>query len=145
MDHEELSSDDAAITSPVNKGWHLEAQYNPPKGGARIISIKAQPTSLQAVIKAAIREVVGDALFVTAYPNAVTATNYYCDVLKKRAEKLHNVKLHDRFEKDHQFAVVISRLVIFFRVIMSQRLPYLLTVGGSPFELSLYLKEGSCV
>lgn len=104
----------AIMAHDVNKGWHLDAQYKPPKRGARTISIKAQPESLQAVIKAAIREVTGDALFVTAYPSVVTINDYYCDLLERFAGNLHCSKLQERFEKDRQFAVVISRPVVIY-------------------------------
>jgi hypothetical protein len=123
LDCEELSDDDVADTLPdVNRGWHLDAHHVPPQAGTRVISIKAQPSSLQAVIKAAIREVTGDALFVTAYPSAVTVTDYYCDILKKCAENLNNPNLRDRFEKDRKFAEIISRVVGFSLSIMSQHL-----------------------
>jgi hypothetical protein len=105
------SDDDATDTCQVNKGWRADAHYIPPQPGARIISIKVQPPSLQAVIKAAIREVTGDALFVTAYPSAVTITDYYCDLLMGSAGNLHSDILRDRFEKDRKFAEVISRVV----------------------------------
>jgi hypothetical protein len=81
--------------------------------GACIISIKAQPPSLQAVIKAAIHKITSDALFITAYPSTVTITDYYCDVLKSCAENLHLDALCDCFEKDHKFAEVISHVVSF--------------------------------
>jgi hypothetical protein len=119
------AGDDAANPSrdfhyhDVNKGWHVEAHYVPPQGGARIISIKAQPSLLQAVIKASIREVTGDALFVTAYPSAVTTTDYFCDLLKKAAGNLDLNVLCERFRKDRRFAEVISRVVSFSLIILS--------------------------
>jgi hypothetical protein len=97
----------------VNKGWNLDAHYIPPQAGACVISIKAQPPSLCAVIKAAIHEITGDALFITAYPSAVTVVVYYCDVLKSCAENLYFDALCDRFEKDRKFVEVISRVVSF--------------------------------
>lgn len=97
----------------VNKGWNLDAHYIPPQAGAHIISIKAQPPSLQAVIKAAIPEITGDALFIMAYPSAVTVMDYYCDVLKSCAENLHLDALCDRFEKVCKFAEVVSHVVSF--------------------------------
>lgn len=97
----------------VNKDWERDAHYVPPQPGARIISIKAQSPSLQLVIKAAIREVTGDVLFVTAYPSAVTVTDYYHNILKKSAENPNLNILRDRFERDHKFVAVISRVVRF--------------------------------
>jgi hypothetical protein len=110
-----LSDDDNPHSNyrDVNKGWDLDAHYVPPQAGARVISIKAQPSSLRAVIKAAIHETTGDALFITAYPSAVTVAAYYCDVLKSCAEKHHLDMLCDRFEKDRKSAEVISRVVSF--------------------------------
>jgi hypothetical protein len=123
LDCEESSDDDAAKTQlHVNEGWHRDAHYVPPQAGARIISIKAQPSALQAVIKAAIREVTGDALFETAYPSAVTVMDYYCDLLKRSAGSLNHLKLRVRFEKDRKFAEVISRVVRFSLVILSRHL-----------------------
>jgi hypothetical protein len=110
-----LSDDDNlhSCDHDVNKGWNLDAHYIPPQAGSRNVSIKAQPPSLQAVIKAAIREITGDALFISAYPSAVTSADYYCDVLKNCAERLHLDALCDRFENDRKFAEVVSRIVSF--------------------------------
>ena len=112
MVYEVLSDDDDAVNlHNINKGWHADAHYIPPQGGARIISIKAQPLMLQAIIKAAIREVTGDAMFITAYPSAVTIADYYSDILKRSAENLNFNALCDRFAEDNKFAEVISRVV----------------------------------
>ena len=126
MEGEESSSDDAADPSLdphyhiVNKGWHVDAHYVPPQAGARIISIKAQPSTLQTVIKASIREVTSDALFVTAFPSAVSTVDYYRDILKEAAGNLDLDALSDRFKKDRKFAEVISRVVRFPLIILSQ-------------------------
>jgi hypothetical protein len=109
--YEVLSDDDMADLHNINKGWHADAHYVPPQAGARIISIKAQPSMLQAVIKAAIREVTGDVMFITAYPSTVTIAEYYGNILKKSAENLNFNALRDRFVKDPKFAEVISRVV----------------------------------
>jgi hypothetical protein len=98
----------------VNMDWHQEAHYTPPAGGSRIISIKAQPQSLQDVIKTSICTVTSDAVFVTAYPNAVTIQDYFCEILKKSADNLNKQKLRDRFAKDRRFAEIISRVVSSF-------------------------------
>jgi hypothetical protein len=116
----EASSDDETVdVHQANKGWRADAHYIPPQSGARIISIKVQPPSLQAVLKASIREVTGDALFVTAYPNALTITDYYCDILKRSAENLRFEMLHDRFKSDPKFSEVVSRVVSFTSFILS--------------------------
>lgn len=119
----EASSDDETVdTHQANKGWRADAHYIPPQPGARIISIKAQPLSLQAVLKASIREVTGDALFITAYPSALTITDYYCGLLKRSAENLRFDVLRDRFNSDPKFSEVISRVVCFLPFITTSYL-----------------------
>lgn len=114
-----LSNDDVANPSRVNNGWHVNSHYIPPQAGARIISIKVQPSPLQSVIKAAIREVTGDALFVTAYPSAVTISDHYIDILKRSAGNLNLGALQERFEQDRKFGDVISRVVRFLNLFCS--------------------------
>ena len=111
---EELYDGDVPETHDVNKGWPLVAHFVPPLSGARTISIKAQPSPLQAVIKLAIREVTGDALFVTAYPSPVTIAGYYRGLLSKSASDLNLAALQDRLMNDHKFAEDISRIVRLF-------------------------------
>jgi hypothetical protein len=121
----EVSSDNDAATGNlhhVNKGWHANAHYIPPQAGARMISIKVQPSTLQAIIKAAICEVTGDALFITAYRSAVAITDYYSDILKRSAKNLNSDVLYDHFAKDRKFAEVISRTVSLLYFILSQHL-----------------------
>ncbi|PPQ86840.1 hypothetical protein CVT26_007799 [Gymnopilus dilepis] len=75
----------------VNAKWpEHEAHYVPARSGACIISVRGQPEPLRNVIKAAIRMVTGDLIFKNAY---------ICDFL------------HDRFESDHKFCVVVGRLL----------------------------------
>ena len=95
----------------VNKGWDREAHFVPPQSGACIISIKAQSPALQAIVKAAIHEVTGDALFSTAYPSAVTVVDYFCDTLRTATENLNFSALCHRFREDHKFVEIISRIV----------------------------------
>ena len=115
-----FSNDDImANPSRVNNGWHVDSHYVSPQAGARIISIKVQPSPLQSVIKAAIREVTGDALFVMAYPSAVTISGYYIDILKRSAGNLNLGALQERFEKDQKFGDVISRVVRFLNLFCS--------------------------
>ncbi|KAH9992946.1 hypothetical protein BJV77DRAFT_962129 [Russula vinacea] len=85
LEGEELSDNDDSLSHDINEDWDHNTRYVPPHAGARMISIKAQPPSLQLVIKVAFREVTGDALFVTAYPSAATIADYYHDILKKSA------------------------------------------------------------
>jgi hypothetical protein len=114
-----FSDDDVAKPSGVNNGWHVDSHYIPPQAGARIVSIRLQPSPLQAIIKVAIREITGDALFVTAYPSAVTITDYYIDHLKRSAGNLKLSALRERFERDPKFGDVISRVVSFLNFFRS--------------------------
>ena len=64
----EESSDNNASTPHghnVNQGWDNEAHLIWPQPGACIISIRVQSPALQAVIKAAVCEVTGDAVTAT--------------------------------------------------------------------------------
>jgi len=76
-----------------------------------MISIKAQSPALQAVLKAAIREITGNALFITAYPSVVTIADYLCNTLKTAATNLNFSTIRDCFEDDHKFAETMSRVV----------------------------------
>jgi len=108
-----LSDDDTSIPCghDVNKGWDRGAHFVPPQLGARIISIRLQSPALQTVIKAAIREITGDALFSTAYPSAITVADYFHDTLRATADNLNVSALGRRFEKDRRFAETISCVV----------------------------------
>ena len=126
---EESSNDDTSLAAPhvhnINKGWDSEVHLVPPKLGSRSISIKAQHPTLQVVIKAAICEVTSDALFITAFPSAITTTKYFCDTLSTCTKALNFPVLHHRFEEDPKFTEVISRIV---RHPMLVLLPYLIVI-----------------
>ena len=109
----EWSNDDSSIHRGrnVNKGWDHGAHFVPPQSGARIISIKAQSPALQAIIKAAIREITGDALFSTAYPSVITVVNHFCNTLRTATNNLNFPTLGHRFQNDRRFAETISRVV----------------------------------
>jgi len=113
LESEALSDDDTSIPCGcnVNKGWERGAHFVPPQLGAHIISIRLQSPALQMVIKAAIREITGDALFSTAYPSAITVADYFCDTLRATANNLNVSVLGHRFGKDRRFAETISRVV----------------------------------
>lgn len=117
MRSEESSDDDTSLAAPpshihnVNKGWDGEAHLVPPELGKRGINIKAQPPPLQAVIKVAIREVIGDGLFITAFPSAITTTSYFRDTLRTSAKNLNFQVLRRRFEEDPKFTEVVSCVV----------------------------------
>jgi hypothetical protein len=63
------------------------------------------------VIKAAIREVTGDAVFESTYPSSHTINAYFCNVLKQSATKLGFASLSNLFEKYQDSVDVIARLV----------------------------------
>ena len=113
LESEALSDDNTSIPRgrDVNKGWERGAHFVPPQSGARIISIRLQSPALQMVIKAAIREITGDALFSTAYPSAITVADYFRDTLRATADNLNVSVLGYRFGKDCRFVETISRVV----------------------------------
>lgn len=112
---EESSNDDTSPAAPyvhdVNKGWDIEAHVVPPEMGSRGISVKAQHSTLQMVIKAAIRQAIGDALFVTAFPSAITTASHFRDTLSTSAKNLRFPILRRRFDEDPKFTEVIARVV----------------------------------
>ena len=110
---EESSNNNASTPHghDVNQGWDNEAHLVRPQPGARIISIRVQSPALQAVIKAAVREVTGDALFITAYPSAIAVTSYFRNTLRTSADNLNFPILRRRFEEDRKFTDIISRIV----------------------------------
>lgn len=113
IESEGSSDDDASIAygHDINEGWDPSAHLIPPQSGARIISIKAQSPALQAVVKAAIRDVMGDALFLTTYPSPITVVDYICDTLRTNANRLNFSALSDRFAEDRKFVETISHVV----------------------------------
>ena len=96
----------------ANKGWH-QATYVPPQSG-RLISIKAQPSELQRIIRAAIRRVTGDIIFENAYVSSDEIISYNQQTLSTVATELEENKYVARFQKDHNFGVVVGRVVCFF-------------------------------
>lgn len=65
------------------------------------------------MIKAGIRHVTGDALFVDAYPSVATVEDYHCNILIKITQDLGLQALHDRIKVDTVMLDYISRLVRF--------------------------------
>jgi len=113
LESKALSDDNTSIPCGrnVNKGWEHGAHFVPPQSGAHIISIRLQSLALQMVIKAAIREITGDALFSMAYPSAITVADYFHDILRATADNLNVSVLGRRFGKDRRFAETISHIV----------------------------------
>jgi hypothetical protein len=123
---EESSNDNTSLAAPhvhsINKGWDTEAHLVPPNLGSCGICVKAQHPTLQAVIKAAICEVTGDALFVTAFPSVITTTSYFHDTLSTLAKNLNFPTLCRHFEEDPKFTEVISHVVSCLILVL---LPYI--------------------
>lgn len=109
-------SEDSEAMSITNssKDWPEEAHYTPPQPGSRGISLNAQPRRVQTLIKAAIRHVTGDALFIDAYPPIASADQYYRRVLTDLATEMQYYPLRDRIGADNKLVEFISRLVCSF-------------------------------
>ena len=107
----ELSGDEE-ILKDTNRGWY-SAPYVPSQSG-RLISIMAQPTSLQTIICAAIRRVMGDTIFENTYVPSDDVIAYNQKTLSVVAKELKEELYAQRFAKDHNFAVVVGRVVCFF-------------------------------
>lgn len=86
----------------VNVTWPTEAHYTPIAPGCRSFSVLAQPEPLKKTLRAAIRCVTGDALFITAYPAVNTLGNhdYHRKVLYKSAQHLGYTELSKRLRDD---------------------------------------------
>ncbi|KAG5654271.1 hypothetical protein H0H81_005120 [Sphagnurus paluster] len=115
-----ISDDESAATSSphpppmvadVNDAWPDEAHYVPPLPGARTIRINSQPPPLSTLIKAAIRQVIGDALFVDAYPSVSTIDNYFLQVLTDIGAHLEFPILVDRISVDRVLFSHIGRIL----------------------------------
>jgi hypothetical protein len=138
-DLEETSNDNASMQSNDDDKKELEdtACIVPPQAGAHNISIRAQSSALQLVIKAAVLEITGDALFTTAYPCAITFSGYLRDILRTAAKNLNLPVISHRFAEDRKYAEIISRVVC-----LPMLLPgppqclvlYLATAGRPPFK-----------
>lgn len=97
----------------VNATWPVEAHYTPIAPGGRTFSVLAQPEPLKKTLRAAIRWVTGDALFVTAYPAINTSENhdYHCQVLHKSAQRLGYSELSRRLRTDNHLVRVCIPVV----------------------------------
>lgn len=95
----------------VNANWHRQAHYVPAKSGSRLISIHAQPLSLQNVIRAAVRIINGDIISLNAYFSDAGITAHYRKVLVNCASQMEYSHIVKQVQSDHSFCVVIGRLV----------------------------------
>ncbi|KAF8065172.1 hypothetical protein FPV67DRAFT_1628477 [Lyophyllum atratum] len=110
----EPEASDAKAVSPEpkdNSAWPLQAHYVPPPPGSRNLALTAQPAPVHALIKAAIRQVTGDALVVDAYPSPATIDDYFCQLLIGIAKDLGFLALSDRIAIDKALCDYISRLL----------------------------------
>lgn len=98
-----------------NANWE-HARYVPAAPGARLISIRLQPPALRQIIRAAIHQVIGDAIFDHAYPSASDELTYYRKTLRSCARKLKHDDYTEQFKTDLQFGIIVARLVRFFFV-----------------------------
>ncbi|KAF8056056.1 hypothetical protein FPV67DRAFT_1678529 [Lyophyllum atratum] len=96
---------------PVNAAWPSSAHYVPLLPGSRNLSLTVQPPNVRAVIKAAIRQVTGDALFNDAYPPAPSIDGYLHQMLIRLANELSLFALRDRLTIDRVLVSHISRLL----------------------------------
>ncbi|KAG6808410.1 hypothetical protein H0H92_004235 [Tricholoma furcatifolium] len=91
----------------VNSGWPVDAHYVPPQPGSRNISLIAQPQYLRAFVREAIRQSLGDALFVDAHPSPTTSNDYFRSILVDLA----NEDLSLRLQSDNILLEHISRIL----------------------------------
>jgi hypothetical protein len=99
------------IKQKANKGWPSTCRYTPAPSGQRVIKLKEQPSDLRSIIRVAIDKVTSDALHETAYRAVDSLVSYYRYILWSSARSLNLSSYAKRFEKDHEFGKVISRVV----------------------------------
>ena len=74
----------------------------------------AQPSDLQKIIRAAIRRIMGDIIFENTYVSSDDVIAYNKKTLFTVAKELKEEHYAQRFAKDHNFAVVVGRVVCVF-------------------------------
>ncbi|KIJ91570.1 hypothetical protein K443DRAFT_14286 [Laccaria amethystina LaAM-08-1] len=109
IDDEDADQEQVENVDP-NANWE-HARYVPAAPGARLISIRVQPPALRQIIRAAIRRVIGDAIFDHAYPSASDELTYYRKTLRSCARKLKYDDYAERFKTDLQFGIIVARLL----------------------------------
>ena len=97
MDDEEGEDQDEGEDVDPNTRWE-NAHYVPKAPGARLISIRMQPPALRQIIRAAIRQVIGDAIFDNAYPPASDELTYFRKTLQSCTRKLKHGGYAERFK-----------------------------------------------
>ncbi|KAM6491506.1 hypothetical protein JOM56_000078 [Amanita muscaria] len=94
-----------------SKQWWA-APYCSPGPGQRIISLKMQPRVLQEILAISIRQVTGDAMFVSAYVSIDELPGYLVGIVIAAASKAeHGEAYATRLDKDVMLKVDIVRLL----------------------------------
>ena len=104
-----IESDD----EDVNTNWPTEAHYTPLQPGSRVLSVLSQPEPMKKTLRAAFRRVVGDVLFVSAYPtiNTSEVQGYQRTVLKDCAKRLRYKDLAKRMDIDDELVRICASVV----------------------------------
>ncbi|KAG5648652.1 hypothetical protein H0H81_006790, partial [Sphagnurus paluster] len=91
--------------------WTSEAGFVPPQPGCRSISLTLQPHPLRTVIRATINQIIGDMLFVDAYPSPATINTNYVNLLIQFTEQYEFFELRDRLMTDKAMVEHVRRLL----------------------------------
>ncbi|KAG6825398.1 hypothetical protein H0H92_003821 [Tricholoma furcatifolium] len=95
----------------VNLGWEIDAHFCPPLAGARALSITAQPPLVKALIRGAIHDAIGDALWQDAYPSIETIDDKHRQLLLEVCDKQSVLALRNRVLKDVTFTKLVSHIL----------------------------------
>ncbi|KAH9041105.1 hypothetical protein EDB84DRAFT_1267264, partial [Lactarius hengduanensis] len=86
------------------------AHYVPPSKG-KLINLKLQPSSLLAIIRAGINQVIGDAIHETAYRPVNTVVQHHRTILWNVAKSLKYTAYVKRLQEDFVFGSSLSRVL----------------------------------
>lgn len=128
MDNNEDEDQEQGKDVDPNSNWE-HACYVPEAPGSHLIGIHMQPSALRQIIRAAIHQVVGNAIFNNAYPSANEELTYYPKTLHSCAQKLKHEGYAECFKTDLQFGIVVTHLVHSFVVL--PQLPKFLTFNNT--------------
>lgn len=93
-----------------NYNWPAEAHYVPAPPSLPL-SLKAQPLSLQQIMRTTIRLATGDFMFKTAYPSDKNHWKGLRSLLRRCATRLEFEKYAERFDKDVTFGEEVAQAV----------------------------------
>ena len=82
-----------------------------PPPGVRHLQLKSQPSALRYIIKMAIKNVLEDAIRLSAYPSTDTVTAYFRHSLSVQADNYKNSFYAKRFAEDLDFGNHVTPLV----------------------------------